>query len=63
MAQDKTILNNFKTKELPIKNLYKIITPEPTVFDTLKPIKSKRKKSPLKLSKSYVNQIENDKKI
>ena len=36
------ILNNFKSKIFPTKNPEKILAPEPTVFDTLKPTKEKK---------------------
>ena len=60
------VINNFKSRILPMKNLDKIPTYDPTpdptleatVFDTPKPIKEHTKKLPFKLHGSFLNKTD-----
>ena len=56
-----------KTKIFPIKNLDKILAPDPTVFDTPEPTEAQTKKSkqivsPSELCESFVSKIESKEK-
>ena len=70
------VLDNFKSKKIPVKNPHKTPTPElafevtpkpapdSTVFCTTKnKRKAKRKISPLKLPEEFLNELEMTKKI
>ena len=60
------VINNFKSRILPMKNLDKIPTYDPTldptleatVFDTPKPIKEQTKKLPFKLHERFLNKTD-----
>ena len=72
LSEREEILNIFKSKLFPIKNLDNISTPEPalepapeptpkpTVFDTPEPTKAKTKNYSLKLHENFMSKIEND---
>ena len=66
--QEKKILNTFKSRLFPIKNVDKIPSlepipePEPEVATESKEIKAKtkRKISPLKLREEFLNKVKNE---
>ena len=56
------VLDNFKSRLFPIKNLYKIPTREPATDPAKEPTPTKHKKSKSKSQEEFTNEIIDDKK-